>query len=83
MQYKYKECDYFYQTDAAINSGNSGGPLINEYADVVGVAIYKVEEASFENISFAIPSKSSFLNVCLVSKDKKRYSCYFGSCENL
>ena len=60
MQEKFKECDYFYQTDAAINAGNSGGPLINEHAFVVGVPVCKVEEVSVENISFAIPSKSSF-----------------------
>ena len=49
------EPDYFLQTDAAINSGNSGGPLINKYAMVVGVARLKEGRAEVENISFAIP----------------------------
>ena len=60
MQAKFEDCNYVYQTDATINGDNSGGPLINEYAMVVGVAVYEVQEASTEKLSFAIPSKSSF-----------------------
>lgn len=41
------------QTDAAINQGNSGGPLIDTAGNVVGV---NVAVASAENIGFAIPA---------------------------
>ena len=46
----------FYQTDAPINSGNSGGPLINNFGMVVGVATQKISSDGVENISYAIPA---------------------------
>src|SRR6185503_12380961 len=51
--------DDFIQTDAAINRGNSGGPLFNMDGDVVGIntAIISPSGGSI-GIGFAIPSKS-------------------------
>lgn len=50
------------QTNAAINSGNSGGPLINERGQVVGINVAKYipawEQDSVEGLGFAIPSAS-------------------------
>ena len=48
------------QTDCAINSGNSGGALLNLYGEVVGITNAKYSsdssrEASIDNIGFAIP----------------------------
>ena len=41
------------QTDASINSGNSGGPLLNESGQVVGINTAKTSEG--ESLGFAIP----------------------------
>lgn len=43
------------QTDAAINSGNSGGPLCNANGQVIGVASLKLVDESVEGMGFAIP----------------------------
>ena len=42
------------QTDAAINSGNSGGPLFNMYGQVIGITSSKYVSSSFEGLGFAI-----------------------------
>lgn len=44
----------FLQIDAALNKGNSGGPVINEKGQVIGIATKVAKEA--ENMGFAIPS---------------------------
>lgn len=43
------------QTDASINSGNSGGPLINAYGQVIGITSAKVASSYGEGLGFAIP----------------------------
>ncbi|MCD7821069.1 MAG: trypsin-like peptidase domain-containing protein [Clostridiales bacterium] len=50
------------QTDCTINSGNSGGPLFNQYGEVVGIvnakyssSAYDTSTATIEGIGFAIP----------------------------
>ena len=42
------------QTDAAINSGNSGGALINQYGEVIGINSVKLSTTGVEGMGFAI-----------------------------
>ena len=48
------------QTNAALNSGNSGGPLINQYGQVVGINTIKMmsEYSNVEGLGFAIPTQA-------------------------
>jgi S1-C subfamily serine protease len=46
----------FLQTDAAVNPGNSGGPLVNRQGEVVGITTAIVGE-TFQGVGFAIPSE--------------------------
>ena len=71
------------QTDAAINSGNSGGPLFNMKGEVVGITTAKYSGnsssgASIEGIGFAIPIN----DVLAVAEDLKEFgyvkSAYMG-----
>lgn len=44
---------HYIQTDAAVNPGNSGGPLVNVRGEIVGITTSKFNNA--DNVGFAIP----------------------------
>ena len=46
----------FYQTDGAINGGNSGGPMVNNKNEVVGIVESKIVTEEIENIGYAVTS---------------------------
>ena len=45
-----------YQTDASLNGGNSGGPLLNMKGEVIGINSYKLKGVGIDGLNFAIPT---------------------------
>lgn len=50
-----------FQIDAAINSGNSGGPIFNNRGQVIGIASAKYSKGGVEGLGFAIPIDDAML----------------------
>lgn len=64
------------QTDAAINSGNSGGPLVNAAGEVIG--INTATSTSAENMGFAIPISSVKGMLSQLTETGKASRAYLG-----
>ena len=52
---KVKESINMFQIDASVNSGNSGGPVYNQYGEVIGIVSAKYSSTGVEGLGFAIP----------------------------
>ena len=67
------------QTDAAINHGNSGGPLLGSQAQVIGVnAQIESESGGNDGVGFAIPSSTVKSIVTQILEDGSVQHAYLG-----
>jgi putative serine protease PepD len=67
------------QTDAAINHGNSGGPLLNQQGQVIGVnAQIESESGGNDGVGFAIPSNTVRSVVSQILATGKAEHAYLG-----
>ncbi len=68
-----------FQIDAAVNNGNSGGPVYNVYGQVIGVVTAKYTLYGMEGLGFAIPANDACRTACdLVEKGYVSGKAYLG-----
>lgn len=70
--------DNLLQTDAAINEGNSGGPLVNLKGQVIGINTATAAKGQAEGVGFAIPINSLKTAIDSISKYGKIVRPYVG-----
>jgi serine protease Do len=69
----------YIQTDAAINQGNSGGPLVNAHGELVGINTFIItNNGSFAGAGFAIPSQIVRASAESIIKDGTVHHGYLG-----
>ncbi len=66
------------QTDAAINSGNSGGPLCNSNGEVIGINTLKLASDGVEGMGFAIPIEQALETAQDIIDGKSTSQPYLG-----
>ena len=66
------------QTDAAINSGNSGGPLANGNGEVIGITSMKLVTSGVEGMGFAIPIETAIKYADKIINNEEIITPYMG-----
>jgi serine protease Do len=82
LNHLFNDINYI-QHDAALNPGNSGGPLVNEHGRVVGVNTFIVRDGT--NIGFSLPVNylAQTLNAFVAGKGQSSEGLRCASCANL
>jgi len=71
---------HYLQTDAAVNPGNSGGPMLNEVGELVGVTTSKFADA--DNVGFGIKHKDILKEIEDFHFKDGKYRLKCNSCDN-
>ena len=71
----------FIQHDAALNPGNSGGPLVNEKSEIVGINTFILRDG--ENLGFSLPSRYITSTISDFKKGGNDYGARCASCMNI
>lgn len=74
----FQSMDNLLQTDAAINEGNSGGPLVNLRGQVIGINTATAAKGQAEGVGFAIPINSLKTAIDSIGKYGKIVRPYIG-----
>ena len=76
------EGQYYLQTDAAVNPGNSGGPMLNDRNEVVGVTVSKFTQADNMGFGIRVETLRKLLD-SLGEVDRTQFQVQCGSCDEL
>lgn len=63
----YMELDEqrYIQTDASVNPGSSGGPMLSKTGVVAGITVSKIAAEGFEGVAFAVPIQEAVRNMAI------------------
>lgn len=73
---------YYIQTDAAVNPGNSGGPILNDQDEVVGITVSKFTDADNMGFGIRVETLRQVLD-SVADLDRNVFSVQCESCDEL